>query len=395
MEEGARLPLGGTAMNDFKNRLKKHIEHIKSVGAHCTSEETTKQALILPFLDILGFSPYNPTKVLAEYSADFPGVKAHERVDYALFCHGNPVMFIEAKAYAEAPGNHCPQLSRYFNATPDVTVAVITNGREWKFFTDLDNKNVMDATPFLTIDLLNATDNELAQLYRFRYDQFEPEKLRSLAEESTYFSAFSSVISASLRNVDLDFVRYVAGRSSVSRPLTAKFLETIAPIVRQAVEKAVSDMVVSGLSVPAAPAQPEPAPATRPEECDEVHEDNPKIVTTVAEKRLYTVLNDILQLGDDLTLKDTESYCGMLYQSKTNRWILRYRGDGRVPNIELILPMTDSMRAEATRAGLEVLPNGRIVLDKPQDLYRITGLLYDCLDYCRNDENFVRSKREE
>ena len=51
------LSLGEAAMNDFKNRLKKHIEHIKSVGAHCTSEETTKQALILPFLDILGFSP--------------------------------------------------------------------------------------------------------------------------------------------------------------------------------------------------------------------------------------------------------------------------------------------------------------------------------------------------
>lgn len=390
-------PAWGQAMNEFKIRLKKHIEHIKKVGTHCTSEETTKQALILPFLDILGFSPYDPTKVLAEYFADFPGVKAQERVDYALFCHGNPVMFVEAKSYAEAPGNHCPQLARYFNAMPDVTVAVITNGREWRFFTDLDNKNVMDADPFLTIDLLATSDSELAQLYRFRYDQFEPEKLRSLAEESTYFSAFSAAISQSLRKVDIDFVRYVANRAGVSRPLTAKFLETITPIVRQAVEKAVSDMVVSGLSVPAAAPEPEqvPAPETPPEEMDEVDADNPKIITTVAEKQLLGVLDDILRLGDELVIKDTESYCGMLYQGKSNRWILRYRGDGRVPNIELILPMTEEMRSEATRAGLEVLPNGRIVLDKPQDLYRISGLLFDCLDYCQNDENFVRGRRED
>ena len=52
-------------MEEFLNRLKKHTEHIQKVGVHCETEETTKQALILPFLDILGFSAYDPTKVLA------------------------------------------------------------------------------------------------------------------------------------------------------------------------------------------------------------------------------------------------------------------------------------------------------------------------------------------
>ncbi|MGL4718331.1 MAG: type I restriction endonuclease, partial [Kluyvera intermedia] len=52
-------------MDAFKNRLKLHSEHVKNVGLHCTTEETTKQALILPFLDILGFSPYDPQKVKA------------------------------------------------------------------------------------------------------------------------------------------------------------------------------------------------------------------------------------------------------------------------------------------------------------------------------------------
>ncbi len=51
-------------MENFINRLRSHIEHVKKVGGHCTTEETTKQALILPLLDILGFSPYDPTKVL-------------------------------------------------------------------------------------------------------------------------------------------------------------------------------------------------------------------------------------------------------------------------------------------------------------------------------------------
>jgi len=86
-------------MEEFKKRIDLHIEHVKKVGLHCATEETTKQALILPLLDILGFSPYDPTRVQAEYAADFPGVKATERVDYTLFSAGIPVIFIEAKGF--------------------------------------------------------------------------------------------------------------------------------------------------------------------------------------------------------------------------------------------------------------------------------------------------------
>ena len=130
--------------NAFRDRLLAHVEHVDKVGHICSTEETTKQALILPLLDILGFSAFDPTKVRAEYQADFAGVKAGERVDYALFCHGQAVMFIEAKPYSEKLTNHCPQLSRYFNAVPEISVCAITNGQEWRFFTDLNNKNMMD-----------------------------------------------------------------------------------------------------------------------------------------------------------------------------------------------------------------------------------------------------------
>ncbi|MFN2553399.1 hypothetical protein AB9R05_09080 [Neisseria gonorrhoeae] len=57
----------------FKERIASHAEHVKKVAHICTTEETTKQALILPLLDILGFSAFDPNKVRAEYQADFPG----------------------------------------------------------------------------------------------------------------------------------------------------------------------------------------------------------------------------------------------------------------------------------------------------------------------------------
>jgi hypothetical protein len=143
--------------------------------------------------------------------------------------------------------NHCPQLSRYFNSTPEVTISAITNGIEW-LFTDLNEKNIMDSTPFLRIMMDDIKDSDAEQLFRFRHDKFKPEALRTLAEESVYISAFVKVVSTSLREVDHEFVRYVAGRANIGRQLNQRFIETITPLVRQAVERSVSEMVVSGLS---------------------------------------------------------------------------------------------------------------------------------------------------
>lgn len=380
-------------MQNFVERIRRHAEHVANVGNHCSTEETTKQALILPLLDILGFSPFDPTRVKAEYAADFPGVKANERVDYALFCHGVPVMFIEAKAWAEKLSNHAPQLSRYFNATPEVAVAAVTNGKEWRFFTDLNNKNVMDGEPFLTVDFFALDESQINRLYRFRHDEFQPDALRTLAEESIYLNAFTEVISSSLRESDTEFVRYVATRAGIQRQFNAKFLESIAPIVQQAVGRAVSNMVVTGLSAKPVPVAVEEVPTASASDpmADHVDPDNPRIVTTYAERRLLEIVKDIVGADADLTGKDTESYYAVLFQGKVNRWLIRYHADRKIPSIQVSIPLDEARKREVARAGLELGAGDSIVLTQPDHLMRIPGIIFDALEYCRNDENFRRA----
>lgn len=384
-------------MQSFIERIRHHAEHVKNVGAHCTTEETTKQALILPLLDILGFSPFDPTKVKAEHSADFPGAKSSERVDYALFCHDVTVMFIEAKAYGEKLSNHCPQLARYFNATPEVAIAAITNGREWRFFTDLVNTNVMDTEPFLSIDFERLDENLLSRLYRFRYDEFQPDALRTLAEESVYLKAFKLVVTNSVLECDQDFVRYVAGKSTVQRTLTAKFIEMITPIVKQAVAQSLSERVADSFIAPkATPVEDPPqVPSAEPDpKLDQVDPSNPRIVTTYAERRLFEIIRDIVGYDVDLTPKDTESYFTVLHQGKVNRWLVRFFAEGKNPRVQIIVPMTDERRREIIRAGLQFGPSDSILLPHPEHLMRISGIVFDALDYCRDDNNFKRSGAE-
>lgn len=381
-------------MEEFNRRVRAHADHIQKVSALCTTEETTKQALILPLLDILGFSAYDPSKVRAEHFSDFPGAKISERVDYALFCNAVPVMFIEAKAHHQPLTNHCPQLSRYFNATPEVSIAAITNGQEWRFFTDLVHKNVMDEKPFLTMDLAKPSDDDALQLLRFHHDQFQPDALRALAEESIYLNEFKQVLTVLLKDCDLDFVKYVAGRAQIQRTFTARFLEAMQPLVKQALAQSISGLVASSLSTaPATQADPELLPAAVPEPPDldapEIDPLNPKIVTTAQERRLLQVCQEILPL-EDLQGKDTESYYNVLYQGKSNRWLVRFWGDKKRPALQFGIPLTDAHRAEIKRARMELGSGETVFLDKPENLQRLAGLLADVLNFCKNDENFKR-----
>lgn len=57
------------------------MEEINALGArskrlaeNLTTEEATKTALILPFIQLLGFDIFNPTEVIPEYQAE-AGVK--------------------------------------------------------------------------------------------------------------------------------------------------------------------------------------------------------------------------------------------------------------------------------------------------------------------------------
>jgi len=68
----------------FKEELQKLSIQVGERMIHITNEEMTKQSLILPFIQVLGFDVYNPLEIAPEYIADF-GLKKGEKVDYAVF----------------------------------------------------------------------------------------------------------------------------------------------------------------------------------------------------------------------------------------------------------------------------------------------------------------------
>jgi hypothetical protein len=61
---------------------------------HLQTEEATKNALIMPFIQALGYDVFNPAEVVPEFTADV-GTKKGEKVDYAVMRGGKPIILFE------------------------------------------------------------------------------------------------------------------------------------------------------------------------------------------------------------------------------------------------------------------------------------------------------------
>ena len=120
---------------EFKDELKKYTERLENIKDTLQTEEATKMSLIVPFFQLLGYDVFNPLEFCPEYTADI-GIKKGEKVDYAILMGKDPVILIEAKSVNKKLDRHSSQLFRYFVSTP-AKFAILTNGIEYKFYTDL------------------------------------------------------------------------------------------------------------------------------------------------------------------------------------------------------------------------------------------------------------------
>ena len=143
---------------DFKDYIKQIGDRVVKLKDQIQTEEATKNAFIMPFFQALGYDIFNPLEFVPEFTADV-GIKKGEKVDYAVVTDGKPQILIECKSVSERLTKHDSQLFRYFGTT-NSKFAILTNGKEYRFFTDLDEPNKMDSTPFLTVDIENIRDNQ-------------------------------------------------------------------------------------------------------------------------------------------------------------------------------------------------------------------------------------------
>ena len=85
---------------DLKDKLRLLSEKIISSKERIQTEEATKNAFIMPFIQHLGYDVFDPNEVIPEYITDI-GTKKGEKIDYAICKDGNPLILIECKHWKQ------------------------------------------------------------------------------------------------------------------------------------------------------------------------------------------------------------------------------------------------------------------------------------------------------
>lgn len=321
-------------MDQFKESLKnlgKRVEELKdSIG----TEEATKTSLIMPFFAALGYDLFNPTEFVPEFTADV-GIKKGEKVDYAIVLDGKPTILIEAKSINEILTKHDSQLFRYFGTT-ESKFGILTNGQEYKFFTDLDEPNKMDLKPFLTIDITKIKDNQTPELAKFHKENFDVDKITSSAAELKYLGALKEYLNAELDNPSDGFIKFLLNEiydGMKTKQIIDKFKPIIKKGVNQFISERVNDKLSAALKSSVSTEDQEPIGSE-----EDISQCENEIVTTPEEMEAYTITKvaqkDTIPL-DRLFYRDNRSYFNILLDDNIRKWILRVRFNTSGMKIEL------------------------------------------------------------
>ena len=313
---------------EFLRRLSALAEKIRQQGAAIQTEEATKNAFVMPFINsVLGYDVFDPTEVIPEYVCDV-GTKKGEKIDYAIFKNGEVQILVECKKIGEPLNiNHAAQLFRYFHVT-NARIAVLTNGQVYKFYTDLDSPNKMDEKPFLELDLLNIDEFIAPELQKLTKATFDVESIISAAGELKYVSQIKKIISTQFTQPGENFVRFFAAQV-YEGPLTQKVKEQFNELTKKALTQFLNDQVndrlKSAMSGVATPSYVDLPVIENPIDSIEEKIEN-LVVTTQEELEGFHIVKSILRTIIDskrITQRDTQSYFGVLLDDNNRKPLCR------------------------------------------------------------------------
>lgn len=316
----------------MEDKLKKISENIQKRREYVETEEATKNAFILPFLEALGYDIFDPMEVVPEFKADI-GTKRREKVDYAIMKDSNPIMIIECKSCAADLDNlHISQLYRYFSVTP-VRFGMLTNGIVYKFYTDIEKSNIMDNKPFLEIDLSKIKETDIKELTKFAKHAFNVDDILSSASDLKYMGEMKKIMIRELAEPSDEFVHFLA-KKVYSKPITERARLKFRGITEMAMKQVIKDQVNAKLKSALEVSDDK----YEDEESKLIVESKNVIVTTEEELEGYYIIKSLLHEvvdTDRVTLKDTVSYCGIILDNNNRKPVCRLHFNSKNKRISL------------------------------------------------------------
>lgn len=313
---------------DFIERLQALSKKVSQVSDNLATEEATKNALVMPFLhSVLGYDVFDPNEVVPEFTAD-TGTKKGEKVDYALIKDGAVQILIECKKYSEPLSTkHANQLFRYFSVT-NARIAILTNGAQYQFYTDLDAPNKMDEKPFLTLDLEDLDEHVVPEIKKLTKSSFDVDSVVDAAGELKYLNQIKKVLSEQFKDPEEDFVKFftsIVYDGVQTAKVKSQFLEITTKALKQFLNDSINARLKSAIGGEVKDSVKIDVPEIQEEVAEDVS-DKPKVQTTDEEVEGFNIVKAILRQKVEVQRvfsRDTQSYFGILLDDNNRKPICR------------------------------------------------------------------------
>lgn len=307
---------------ELKDSLNQLAERAAKLKKNLLTEEATKNALIMPFIQALGYDVFNPLEVVPEMDCDI-NKKKGEKIDYAIVKDGEPIIVIECKHWEQPLDLHKAQLARYYVAT-GAKFGLLTNGIEYRFYADLEKTNIMDEIPFLSFNIEQMRELQIDELKKFCKENFNVDIILSSANELKYMLELKKYIKELMENPNPDFVKTLA-KNVYNGKFTENVLNQFTEMVKKAAMGYIHDRIAERLNIAVqAAAADEKADAEKKVDVPGVKKD--EIITTQNELEAYYTIKAILRStvsGKRVFMRDALSYCAILLDDNNRKPICR------------------------------------------------------------------------
>ena len=230
-------------MSNSKKLITLFNEKIKNNIPHATDETNTITGLINPLISTLGYDITNLQEYQREYKSEYYGT---HKVDIAIFNNGSPSILFECKKYSyNFTNNNVVQLRKYYSAekvhgNTKLSLAVLTDGIRYRFYSDILEKNLIDQDYFLEINLLNI-DNLSTDIVNFLFslskNKIDHNSIKDFAHDRLFFNKIYSKLKSNLQAPSKDFVSFIL-RSIIpkNKKVTTQLIEKNKPVIRNAIQ---------------------------------------------------------------------------------------------------------------------------------------------------------------
>ncbi|KUJ61999.1 restriction endonuclease [Flavobacteriaceae bacterium CRH] len=320
---------------DLRLKLEQLHQRVDSLKDQINTEEATKNAFVMPFIQILGFDIFNPTEVIPEFICDI-GTKKGEKIDYVIKKDGEPILIIECKHWKENVDAHNSQLHRYYHVSKS-RFGVLTNGHTYNFYADLEKPNIMDEKPFFTLDLANISDSSLKILENFTKSSYNLENILDSAEALKYIKAIRNEFEKELQNPSDEIVKLLVSKF-FNKPLTASRLAAFKEYTKKAFSNSINESInfrlKNALNIG------ETIPSKENQKLSSVDEEveAPRFITTEEEIEGSQIIKAILREAipaNRIFFRDTQSYFGILLDDNNRKPLCRLHFNSANKYVEL------------------------------------------------------------